>query len=180
MREKPPSWLWSSREVSRTPHEPFRLHPSEVGPLPGAPGLRDTSKSEEVRLTVYQPRQRQSQLQYLTICVIHLSVFPSIFSLRMKGTAVKPSQTIIVFSPGRNIINQPRHNSEHCWWPQPDEEPMLPVAQTSSVTSPPGRNLILFRFTLCMALDYSWWLSSQESACHCRRHGFDPWVRKIF
>ena len=23
------------------------------------------------------------------------------------------------------------------------------------------------------------WLSSKESACQCRRHGFDPWVRKI-
>ena len=24
-----------------------------------------------------------------------------------------------------------------------------------------------------------WWLSSQESICQCRWHGFDPWVRKI-
>ena len=24
-----------------------------------------------------------------------------------------------------------------------------------------------------------WWLSGKESACRCRRHGFDPWVRKI-
>ena len=24
-----------------------------------------------------------------------------------------------------------------------------------------------------------WWLSGKESACQCRRHGFDPWVRKI-
>ena len=23
------------------------------------------------------------------------------------------------------------------------------------------------------------WLSSKESACQCKRHGFDPWVRKI-
>ena len=60
------------------------------------------------------------------------------------------------------------------WW-----RTNVPVAQTSSVTSAPGRNLVLFRFTLCMALDYPWWLSSKESTCHCRRHGFDPWVRKI-
>ena len=25
----------------------------------------------------------------------------------------------------------------------------------------------------------SWWLSGKESACQCRRHGFDPWSRKI-
>ena len=24
-----------------------------------------------------------------------------------------------------------------------------------------------------------WWLRSKEPACQCRRHGFDPWVRKI-
>ena len=23
-----------------------------------------------------------------------------------------------------------------------------------------------------------WWLSGQESACQCRRHGLDPWRRK--
>ena len=23
------------------------------------------------------------------------------------------------------------------------------------------------------------WLSGEESACQCRRHGFDPWVKKI-
>ena len=25
----------------------------------------------------------------------------------------------------------------------------------------------------------SWWLHSKESTCQCRRHGFNPWVRKI-
>ena len=24
-----------------------------------------------------------------------------------------------------------------------------------------------------------WWVSDKESACQCRRHGFDPWSRKI-
>ena len=24
-----------------------------------------------------------------------------------------------------------------------------------------------------------WWLSGKEFACQCRRHGFDPWVRKL-
>ena len=24
---------------------------------------------------------------------------------------------------------------------------------------------------------FPWWLSSKESACQCRRHGFDPWAR---
>ena len=25
---------------------------------------------------------------------------------------------------------------------------------------------------------FSWWLSSKESTCQCRSHGFDPWSRK--
>ena len=25
----------------------------------------------------------------------------------------------------------------------------------------------------------SWWLSGKKSACQCRRHGFDPWSRKV-
>ena len=24
-----------------------------------------------------------------------------------------------------------------------------------------------------------WWLMGKESACQCKRHGFDPWVKKI-
>ena len=28
-------------------------------------------------------------------------------------------------------------------------------------------------------LGLPWWLSSKESACQCRRHGFDPRSRKI-
>ena len=27
--------------------------------------------------------------------------------------------------------------------------------------------------------DLPWWVSGKESACQCRRHGFDPWCRKI-
>ena len=26
---------------------------------------------------------------------------------------------------------------------------------------------------------FSWWFSGKESACQCRRRGFDPWVGKI-
>ena len=28
-------------------------------------------------------------------------------------------------------------------------------------------------------LGFPWWLSGKESACHCKRFGFDPWVGKI-
>ena len=24
-----------------------------------------------------------------------------------------------------------------------------------------------------------WWLSGKESTCQCKRHGFDPWSKKI-
>ena len=38
------------------------------------------------------------------------------------------------------------------------------------------------RKTLYLEAGFLWllrWLSGKESACHCRRRGFDPWVRKI-
>ena len=28
-------------------------------------------------------------------------------------------------------------------------------------------------------LGLPWWLSAKESACQCKRHGFDPWIKKI-
>ena len=28
-------------------------------------------------------------------------------------------------------------------------------------------------------LGLPWWLSGKESTCQCRRHGLDPWVKKI-
>ena len=33
--------------------------------------------------------------------------------------------------------------------------------------------------TCIMICGLPWWLSGKESACQCRRCGFDPWVRKI-
>ena len=29
------------------------------------------------------------------------------------------------------------------------------------------------------SLGLPWWLSGEESACHCRKHRIDPWSRKI-
>ena len=30
-----------------------------------------------------------------------------------------------------------------------------------------------------MTMELPWWLSGKESAFQCRRHRFNPWVRKI-
>ena len=41
----------------------------------------------------------------------------------------------------------------------------------------PGKGLNLnFKRT---PLGLPWWLSGEESTCQYRRHGFDPWSRKI-
>ena len=37
--------------------------------------------------------------------------------------------------------------------------------------------IILYSFQQCEGLPR--WFSGKESACQCRRHRFDPWVRKI-
>ena len=36
---------------------------------------------------------------------------------------------------------------------------------------------ILYMYNICVRA--SQWLSGKESACPCKRHGFDPWVGKI-
>ena len=33
-------------------------------------------------------------------------------------------------------------------------------------------------YAICI-YELTWWLSGKESACQCRRHGFNPWVREI-
>ena len=32
--------------------------------------------------------------------------------------------------------------------------------------------------SIYISINASWWLSGKESTCQCRRHRFDPWVRK--
>ena len=33
---------------------------------------------------------------------------------------------------------------------------------------------------LCVCIiGLPWWLSGKESACQCRKHGFNPWLKKI-
>ena len=37
---------------------------------------------------------------------------------------------------------------------------------------------LFVRICVYTLLTFSWWLRGKESACQCRRCGFDPWVRK--
>ena len=38
---------------------------------------------------------------------------------------------------------------------------------------------VLFGHLKTFVIRLPWWLSGKESACQCRRHGFDPWSGKI-
>ena len=59
--------------------------------------------------------------------------------------------------------------------------------QTLSVPSQVVTVMVLVTHTIGLASESPlyrppWWLSSEKSPCQCRRrrrHGFDPWVRKI-
>ena len=42
-----------------------------------------------------------------------------------------------------------------------------------------GRNWATFTHSLMHILVLTWWLDGKESACQCKRCGFDPWVGKI-
>ena len=37
----------------------------------------------------------------------------------------------------------------------------------------------VYRLPTSMDQAPSWWLRGEESACQCRRHGFNPWVEKL-
>ena len=37
----------------------------------------------------------------------------------------------------------------------------------------------VFCSSILALLGLPWWFSGKESACYCRRHGFEPWVGKI-
>ena len=61
---------------------------------------------------------------------------------------------------------------------QPRVEPTFSALENRLlITGPQGSPLNTRALTPCMGL--SWWLSGKELACQCRRHQFDPWVRKI-
>ena len=59
-------------------------------------------------------------------------------------------------------------------WLTPHNEPTPSICQ-SCLRSP----FALFLWIEYKCIGLPWWLSGKESTCHCRRHGFDPWVRKI-
>ena len=43
----------------------------------------------------------------------------------------------------------------------------------------PGKHIEAIIVKTIPATGLPWWLSGKESACHCRRCRFDPWVGKI-
>ena len=50
-----------------------------------------------------------------------------------------------------------------------------------SWTTPKGKTTLLHPSLWILGVELKglpWWLSSKESVCQCRRHGFDPWYGK--
>jgi len=45
--------------------------------------------------------------------------------------------------------------------------------------APPRTLFLLLHLRFSQVSPIPWWLSSKESTCQCRRHGFDPWIGKI-
>ena len=39
--------------------------------------------------------------------------------------------------------------------------------------------LYMYYELICVLSGLPWWLNDKESACQCRRHGFNPWTAKI-
>ena len=78
----------------------------------------------------------------------------------------------------------------HCRWilyqlsyqgsPQPGIKPTLPALEGEVLTTgPPWKSLNIYFLNVKEAPGLLWWLSSKESTCQFRRHGFDPSSKKI-
>ena len=59
-------------------------------------------------------------------------------------------------------------------WLTPYNEPTPSTCQSCL-----GSPFALFLWIEDKCIGLPWWLRGKESTCHCSRHGFDPWVRKI-
>ena len=91
-------------------------------------------------------------------------------SLAFSSVQASPGRTTFLKALSYSIQNVPSSFSSHWIWVEP-------VAKRSTmwVTAfSHSEHLIKEeRKGLC------WWLSGKESTCQWRRHGFDPWSRKI-
>ena len=56
---------------------------------------------------------------------------------------------------------------------------LTPVPVLTYLSSIFKHSAFLAHFRCLFQFGLSWWLSGKESVCQCRRHGFDPWVRKM-
>ena len=104
---------------------------------------------------------------------IHLPDFLNSASLERPRTLPPPCR-----EPGPDAADVFYKEGEEYWpkpqslrhgWKTPDEAP--------------GQQLLSYYQEVCKisgpATDLELWLSNKESACQCRRFGFDPWVGKI-
>ena len=81
----------------------------------------------------------------------------------------------------------------HCWWEckliqplwktvwrflkklgiKPPYDPEIPLLDIYP------QKITILKDTRAPVFGLPWWFSGKEPACQCRRHGFNPWVRKI-
>ena len=78
---------------------------------------------------------------------------------------------------GKELLTLLRHRVDKC--------PFFLILRTTSVyqlifpmTLQPCKTFNL-ELSILSLYGLPWWLSGKESSWQCRRHGFDPWVRKI-
>jgi len=92
-----------------------------------------------------------------------------------KSGALKYTHSVVKPSPplsSRHFYHPKRRLHTH-WHSLPIPPHSQPLATT---------NLWIFYVSMdlpILDIGLPWWFSSKESACQCRRPGFNPWVRKI-
>ena len=93
----------------------------------------------------------------------------------LTSSLLKPSYSS-AFNPGHHICISRKTYKTH---QKAKEKRRIFLKRQSIIRTRHGRDVGHIRWGIQKHLYLPWWLSGKESACQCRRPGFDPWGKKI-
>ena len=93
----------------------------------------------------------------------------------LTSSLLKPSYSS-AFNPGHHVCISRKTYKTH---QKAKEKRKIFLKRQSIIRTRHGRDVGNIRWGNQKQLCLPWWLSGKESACQCRRRGFDPWGRKI-
>ena len=93
----------------------------------------------------------------------------------LTSSLLKPSYSS-AFNPGHHVCISRKTYKTH---QKAKEKRRIFLKRQSIIRSRHGRDVGNIRWGIQKQLYLPWWLSGKESACQCRRPGFDPWSKEM-